>query len=141
MRKLLLFTLAFCVASAAAVPLMAADTPESAAEKASTSWLALVDAGKYAESWREAAELFRQAVPQTQWPGMVEKARSPFGKLVTRKLKSAKLTHELPGAPAGDYVVIQYDTDFEKKTGATETVTPMKDKDGVWRVSGYFVKP
>lgn len=71
---------------------------------------------------------------------MVEKARSPLGRLVSRKLESAKFTHELPGAPAGDYVVIQYDTNFEKKSGATETVTPMKDKDGVWRVSGYFIK-
>lgn len=141
MKRFRLMALAVCIASAAASPLPAADTPESAAEKASLSWLALVDAGKYAESWSAASELFRQAVPQAQWPGMVEKARTPFGKLVSRKVRSAKYTHELPGAPAGDYVVIQYDTDFEKKTGATETVTPMKDKDGVWRVSGYFVKP
>ncbi len=141
MKRFLLFALMVCAASGATRPLRAADTPETAAEKASLSWLALVDDGKYAESWQEAAELFRQAVPQAQWPGMVEKARSPFGKLVSRKLKAATFTHELPGAPAGDYVVIQYDTDFEKKTGATETVTPMKDRDGVWRVSGYFVKP
>ncbi|MGB6002321.1 MAG: DUF4019 domain-containing protein, partial [Thermoanaerobaculia bacterium] len=26
------------------------------------------------------------------------------------------------------------------KTTAIETVTPMKDEDGKWRVSGYFIR-
>jgi len=29
---------------------------------------------------------------------------------------------------------------FEKKKAAVETVTPMMDRDGTWRVSGYFIK-
>ncbi len=37
-------------------------------------------------------------------------------------------------------VVIQYDTSFQNKASAIETVTPSLEKDGVWRVSGYFVK-
>ena len=40
----------------------------------------------------------------------------------------------------GKYVVIQYDTVFEHKASAVETVTPMPDPDGVWRVSGYFIR-
>jgi hypothetical protein len=42
----------------------------------------------------------------------------------------------LPGAPYGQYIVIQYETRFEKKKSALETITPMKDKDGQWRISG-----
>jgi len=42
--------------------------------------------------------------------------------------------------PDGDYVIIQFDTSFENKKSAIETVTPMLDKDGVWRVSGYYIK-
>lgn len=140
MKKLFLVALAVGIASGAAAPLTAAETPEDAAQEAATTWLALVDAGKYAESWQGAAEAFKQAVSQAQWQGALEKVRAPLGKVASRKLKSAKFTRELPGAPAGEYVVIQYDTDFEKKSGATETVTPMKDKDGVWRVSGYYIK-
>jgi len=45
-----------------------------------------------------------------------------------------------PGAPDGEYVVIQYDSSFENKTEAVETVTPMLDPDGVWRVSGYYIR-
>jgi hypothetical protein len=46
----------------------------------------------------------------------------------------------LPGAPDGEYVIIQFETSFENKKIAIETVTPMMDKDGNWRVSGYYIK-
>ena len=46
----------------------------------------------------------------------------------------------LPGAPDGEYVVIQYATTFENKKSAIETITPMLDGDGKWRVSGYYIK-
>jgi hypothetical protein len=46
----------------------------------------------------------------------------------------------LPGAPDGEYVVIQFKTAFENKKFAIETVTPMLDGDGKWRVSGYFIR-
>jgi hypothetical protein len=36
-------------------------------------------------------------------------------------------------------VVLKFDTSFANKKVAVETVTPMLDKDGKWRVSGYFV--
>jgi hypothetical protein len=67
-------------------------------------------------------------------------ARQPLGKLVSRKLKSATYTKTAPGAPDGEYVVIQYETSFADKASAVETITPMLDKDGQWRVSGYFIK-
>jgi Protein of unknown function (DUF4019) len=37
-------------------------------------------------------------------------------------------------------VIAQYDTSFEKKESAVETVTMMKDKDGSWRAAGYFIR-
>jgi hypothetical protein len=46
----------------------------------------------------------------------------------------------LPGAPDGEYVVIQFMSSFENKRFAIETVTPMKDKDAKWRVSGYYMR-
>ena len=29
---------------------------------------------------------------------------------------------------------------FENKASAVETVTPMLDTDGIWRISGYYIK-
>ena len=133
----LLLVVGLTLAAAAPLP---AEGPEKAAEQSAKTWLALVDAGKYGASWSGAAEAFKAAVSQAQWEGALEKVRAPYGKVVSRKLKSATFTREIPGGPAGEYVVIQYDTDFEKKAGAVETITPMKEKDGAWRVSGYYIK-
>jgi hypothetical protein len=59
---------------------------------------------------------------------------------VTRKVKTKSYRTSLPGAPDGEYVVIQFDTSFVNKKAAVETVTPMMDKNGVWRASGYYIK-
>lgn len=114
--------------------------PESAAQTAAEKWLALVDAGKYAESWQAAAAHLKKVVNEKKWKQTMAPVRGPLGKVVSRKLKSAAYTKELPGAPEGEYVVVQFDTEFASKKAAVETVTPMKDKDGQWRVSGYFIK-
>ena len=86
--------------------------PEEAAKTSAEAWLALVDQQKYSESWDQ----------------------------ISRKLKSSQYTDKLSGAPDGRYVVIRYDTVFEKKAQAVETITPMADPDGAWRVSGYFLQ-
>ena len=117
-----------------------AETPEGAAEAAARAWLGLVDAGDYAKSWVTGAEYFRNSVLQAQWVTSVARVRGSLGSLKSRRLVSAKYTRSLHGAPDGEYVVIQFATSFEKRAEATETVTPMKDRDGRWRVSGYFIR-
>jgi hypothetical protein len=57
-----------------------------------------------------------------------------------RELSSKQFLTKLPGAPDGQYVVIQFKTSFANKESAVETITPMLDKDGTWRVSGYYIK-
>jgi hypothetical protein len=120
--------------------LFAAGGPEDQAQKAAEQWLSLIDAGKLAESWKTAAEYFQGAVPREQWQRSLDAVRKPLGDVVSRKLKSAKYTRSLPGAPDGEYVVLQFETSFANKKDAIETITPMLDKDGRWRVSGYYVK-
>ena len=113
---------------------------EKAAEASAQSWLGLVDGGKYGESWDSAAAVFRSALSRDQWIQALDKVRRTLGKVLSRKLRGARYATELPNAPKGEYVVIQFDTAFEDKAGAVETITPTKDKDGSWRVSGYFIR-
>lgn len=113
---------------------------EKAAVKAAESWLALVDSGEYEESWRETAKGFREKVTMEQWRVSVNSARQPLGKFQSRKLKGAKYTTKLPNAPDGEYVIIQFESTFDNKPLAVETIVPVLDQDGKWRVSGYFVK-
>jgi hypothetical protein len=114
--------------------------PEQLAQQSAEAWLALTDTAKYDESHERAAQYFKNAVPKDQWASSMHAVRDPLGSVTSRKLRSATYTKSLPGAPDGEYVVILYDTSFEHKQSAVETVTPMLDADGKWRVSGYFIK-
>lgn len=110
------------------------------ARESAKAWLTLVDEGKYGQSWEAAAALFKNAVMKVNWEQAAQSARGPLGALKSRTLKSATFARSLPGAPAGEYVVIQFDAQFANKPAAVETVTPMREKDGSWKVSGYFIK-
>ena len=111
-----------------------------AAEDAAEAWLRFVDSGDYSQSWMDASSLFKSQVTEKEWEQQIQAARGPLGALISRKLRSAQFKTKLPGAPDGQYVVIQYDSSFANKKSAVETVTPMLDKDGKWRVAGYFIK-
>jgi hypothetical protein len=118
----------------------ATDATQKEAEAAAQSWLALVDGGKYPESWDAGAEIFKKGMPTESWQKTLKANRRHLGKVVSRKLKSATHTKTLPNAPEGEYVVIQYDTSFENRANAIETVTPMQEQDGKWRVAGYSIR-
>ena len=123
------------------LPAMAEDSEkEKAAVSAAVKWLNMVDEGKYSDSWKEAAEYFRNMIKQEQLNHSLQAVREPLGEVVSRQVKSTTYTTSLSGAPDGEYVVIQFDTSFENKKAAIETVTPMMDKDGTWRVTGYYIK-
>ena len=118
----------------------AQDAATRPAQDAALAWLALTDSGQYAPSWDQAARVFRASVPKATWSSAMNSVRAPLGALRGRKLKSATCTRSLPGAPDGEYVVIQYETQFQNRPAAVETVTPMHEPDGSWKVSGYFIK-
>ena len=113
---------------------------EKAAVAAAETWLALIDSQSYGESWDTAAVLFKDAVPKEQWITIMKSGQAPMGKTLSRKVASKSYLTAVPNAPAGQYVVIEFKTDFENKKGAIETVTPMLDKDGAWHVSGYYIR-
>jgi hypothetical protein len=135
-----LFTIIICFFVAVATGSAAENQKEDAAISATEKWVALIDEGKYSESWKEAAEYFKNAVTQEQWEKAAQAVRLPLGKRLSRKIKSSEYETSLPGAPDGEYVVIQFETVFENKKAAIETVTTMLDRDGTWRVSGYFIQ-
>ena len=132
-----LAVLAICLLSSAAPAL---EAEEAAALRAARAWLTVVDGGDYDGSWQAAASYFRTAVSQRQWRHALGGVRQPLGNVLTRELESATYATELPGAPDGEYVVIQFTTSFENKRVAIETVTPMLEDDGSWLVAGYFIK-
>ena len=109
-----------------------------AATASAEVWLALVDDGQFEKAWDTAARILQGVVTKQNWLQRAIERRTPLGKVVSRKLTQTSATTSLPGAPAGQYVVFQYDTEFEHKKGAKETVTVALD--GGWKVSGYYIR-
>ncbi len=138
LRTLLALVLAAAITALSAFADEELDTAPAMA--AAQAWLVHVDAGRSGESWDEAATFFRDNVTKVHWQTALDSARGPLGGVILRKLRSATYAHTLPGAPAGDYLVVQFDTRFENRPLSTETVTAMREKDGSWKVAGYLIR-
>jgi hypothetical protein len=113
---------------------------EKAAAAAARVWLGEIDAGNYGKSWKDAAGYFRGAVTEKSWSDALNGTRKPLGSLLSRKLASARSATSLPGAPDGNYVVMQFDAAFSNKKAAVETVTFVQEKDAKWKAAGYYIK-
>jgi len=121
-------------------PACADQAAEKAAAAAAPAWLSQIDAGNYSKSWREASAYFKGAVTEKGLQDALTRARKPLGKLLSRKLTKAQSATSLPGAPDGNYVVMQFDSSFANKKQAVETVTFLQEKDGKWKAAGYYIK-
>ena len=121
-------------------PLGADEGVEEKAAAAARVWLDLVDAGRYGAGWDAAAPAFKGMVTRDEWDQAVHSVREPLGRCLSRTLRSHKLVDSFPGAPRGPFVVLQFTTDFERKQGAVETVTPALGEDDLWQVTGYFIR-
>ena len=109
------------------------------ATEAARYWVRLIDAGEYTESWSEAGSMFKQAVTADSWAAEVTPIREPLGSLVSRTEKSIEARSDLPGAPAGDYRMISFDTAYSASPERVETVV-MHKENGRWSVVGYFIR-
>jgi hypothetical protein len=140
LSRMLICALALAALAGCAAPAVnAKDEPDPAVD-AARAWLALVDAGKYDESWEAAGAFFRAAVTKEQWSQALGGVRTPLGAVSSRKVSSRVEETSLPGAPDGKYVVMQLDASFAHKAKAVETVTTVLETDGHWRVVGYFIR-
>ncbi len=113
---------------------------ENTAVIAAESWVELIDEGLYDESWEQASGYFKAIMKQEAWKNSIQPLRGSLGAVLSRRLKSHAFATTMPGAPDGEYVIIQFETSFENKKIAIETIMPMVDEDGAWRVAGYYIK-
>lgn len=103
-------------------------------------WLLLVDEGNYAESYAAASALVHQNVTAKQWEVMFTTLRQPLGRVTSRGLQQCQEVKSLPGVPDGEYRLLRFNTSFANKREAVETVTFAREKDGVWRAAGCFIR-
>ena len=113
---------------------------EKKAVKAAIIWLEQVDNSNYLASWVSAGEYFQNQIQQDRWSATLKAVRQPLGNILYRKINSISYKTEIPGAPDGHYYITSFDVSYNKKKQATETTTLLKEKDGLWKVVGFFIK-
>lgn len=112
---------------------------KKAATVAATAWLAMIDAGEYAESWNGTSQQFQKVVSKREWVQKLTAVRAPLGSLVSRKVSKSTYKTSLPGAPDGQYVVLRFASSFTHKRSAIETIVMSLDQ-AKWKVAGYFIR-
>lgn len=112
----------------------------ASARSAAALFLAETDRGSHGAAWDLAGAAFRSGVGRNGWQSAAEQVIKPLGALQQREPGSARATRTLPGAPDGEYLLLEYRSRFAAKAAATETVVMQKEADGQWRVVGYFIR-
>jgi serine/threonine protein kinase len=97
------------------------------------AWLAIMDAGNYAQSWDVAAKYFQKAITKAEWIERLQSARQPQGKVISRQLRTARRF--------GSRFTATFDTAFAGLKAAVETMTFSRESDGQWRAIGYRILP
>jgi DNA-binding CsgD family transcriptional regulator len=117
-----------------------ADAPSQASAaqaeiaRSARTWLAIVDAGRWEESWRATGESFRSLNTVAAWASASEQARVPLGAVVSR----ADLSQESVPAPPHGYEMVKFRTSFANRANVVETVTLVREAQA-WRVVGYWL--
>jgi len=134
---LVLLTLAALPQSASSpppAPTAGAETPEPAVVNAARQWLALLDQGRWDDSYQATRASFRTLNTAQVWAAASDRVRAPLGAMISRTFVSQE---NLPAPPYG-YEVVKFRTRFADEADAIETVT--LDREGSdWRVVGVYV--
>ena len=124
----------------AAWPLHAQDPRASLVGNVAREWLAIVDRGDAEASHAKAGGRFREAMSVTTWARGLAKERGVRGALVQRTNVSTTFDPKVEGLPPGEFALLLFRTSFAQQPDAAETVTLEREKDGAWRVVGYFIR-
>lgn len=122
---------------AAAQPTLADDKD---AIDAGRKWLALIDAGKPGTAWDSASKQLQTTVQRGTFVAEMRSVRAPLGKPASRDAVKFARAHELPGAPSGDYTIIEFETRFAGGKRLTEQLVWVVESGDVWRVAGYYYR-
>jgi NADH:ubiquinone oxidoreductase subunit E len=117
----------------------AAETATPTEVATAQEWVKLIDQRRFNESWDAAGKFFQSQISQASWTAAVQPVREPLGTVESRNLKSVTKATSLPGAPNGDYRIVQFATKYASKKDATETVVLACDATQC-KVDGYFIR-
>lgn len=108
------------------------------AAKTAAEYVQLLDQRRYADSWGTGSLIFQRTISQKEWTVALDLARSRLGRAKERTLKDERIAWDPKGLPKGAYMVVEYDTSFEKAPNSGELLT-LRLENGKWKVLTYQV--
>jgi hypothetical protein len=123
------------------LPTSGLNAQEHPAVEAAEAWLGLVDGQQYAASWEESSRSFQSSITAAEWEVRARSASAQLGRVVERELARTVPVTDPPGAAAGEYVQLLFESTLSGIGRATENVVLTLDGERSWRVVGYFVQP
>ena len=105
---------------------------------AAYKWLAVIDEGRYYQSWQYAGELFKSRIEASQWDQVLKGTRSKLGALQNRTLSGYGKRQQFSNLPEGDYLVLKFSSQFE--TAALSEILVLTNERGELRVVAYFIQ-
>ena len=108
--------------------------------EAGKKWLQLLDAGKAGAAWDVSSNQLQSEVKRDKFIAEMRRVRKPLGKLSSRTAVKFARAHDLPGAPSGDYAVIEYDAQYANGKHLSEQLIWAIAEGDSWRVAGYFYR-
>ena len=108
--------------------------------EAAMKWLALLDAGKAGAAWDVASKQLQSKVTRNKFIAEMRDVRKPLGKLASRTAVKFARAHDLPGAPTGDYTLIEFEAKYANGKKLAEQVVWVIEAGDIWRIAGYFYR-
>ena len=106
----------------------------------SQSWVGQIDKGLYDDSYASASGEMHDKVPQDHWALILKTLRAPWGPIKNRQQLSHVYKPNGYEGAEGEFLVITYDSSFQKLDEAKEVVV-LRWEDGKWRPAGYNAGP
>jgi hypothetical protein len=108
--------------------------------EAGKKWLELLDSGNAGAAWDLASKQLQSVVKRDAFVAEISTVRKPLGKIDTRTPVKFARSHELPGAPSGDYAIVEFDTKYANGKHLSEQVIWTIESGDIWRVAGYYYR-
>jgi Protein of unknown function (DUF4019) len=131
---------AFALAIAVALALPRVAAADGPLEIAATTWLELLDEGRFADAWRESAPQLRDGTTAQAWTEATHKVRVDFGAVKSRNFVGKDYHRQLEGEPDGNYFTLRSQTTLADGTTRLEIVTLTAGADGQYRAAAYGIK-
>lgn len=116
------------------------NTMFSEANSQAIHWMNLNDAQAFRGTWLDGGSILKDILTEDQWAAGMRETRIDLGPVHSRKVSNFSITNSLPFGAQGSFLIIKYETRFQRMSNAIETVTLTAEGPlGLWRVIGYRV--